>query len=239
MSGVSEIIQYWTDSRHLNATFNSLLLALGTSLVLVAVSTAGALVFRWARLTGHRLIYALSVVPLLIPDYVFGVLGRAVLDPSTGMLSGWVPSTLLINRYSALGAVLGVSLMKWLPVMMVVADSSLLGLGRDVLGQIEMDFSKFRRAATTVYLPEMGSTLLLIAGFGFLIGFRQHELAFELTSGGGGFSAETWSHWNYRVLFSFVDIGRAATEALFGLVVMLIPIMLIRKQAQLLAGDKV
>jgi len=239
IAGISEVIRIWVDSRHLNAVINSLFLAVGTSLLLVALSTAVALVFRWARLTGHRLIYALSVVPFLIPDYVFGVLGRAVLDPSTGLLSGWVSSSLLINRYSALGTVLVVSIVKWLPVMVVVADSSLLGLGRDYLNQIEMDFSKFRSAAATVYLPEMSTTLLVIAGFGFLVGFRQHELAYELTSGGRGFSAETWSHWNYRVLFSFANIGHAATEALFALIVMLIPILLIRRQAQLLTHDEI
>lgn len=236
VKSIKGLIEIWGDSRHLQAAINSFILALIVSIVLTMASTFTALVFKWCYLTGNRFIYGLSIIPLLIPDYVFGVVGRVLFDPSIGIFADWVPQSLLLNRFSALLSVAVVTILKWLPVMIVVADSSILAMGQDVLYQARMDYKSFLKAAHFVYIPQMKEVLLIIASLGFLIGFRQHELAYELTSSGAGFMAETWSYWNYRVMFEFTDLAQAAIESLLIIIILTIPIQMVRKQAQNLSA---
>lgn len=235
--GIKGIIDIWSDPRYLHAILNSFYLALVVSVTLTLLSATVSLIFRWCYLTGNKFIYSLSIIPLLIPDQVFGIVGRMVFDPSIGILGNLFPKSLLIDHYSAIGLIGIVTVIKWLPVMIVVSDSSILAMGRDELFQISMDYSSFLKAVRSVYLPQMKNVLFIIFSLGFLIGFRQHELAYELTSSGGGFVAETWSIWNYRVMFEFNDIARASIESLFVLVLLLIPILTIRKQAQNLSKN--
>jgi ABC-type sugar transport system permease subunit len=108
-------------------------------------------------------------------------------------------------------------------------------MGQDELYQARMDYKSFFKAARFVYIPQMKEVLLVIASLGFLIGFRQHELAYELNSGGGGFVAETWSYWNYEVMFGFAKLSHAALESILILIILTIPIQIARKQAQRLS----
>jgi ABC-type sugar transport system permease subunit len=232
VKSIAELIGIISDSRHLQAITNSLIIALIASVFLTITSALAALTFKWCNLTGNKLIYSLSIVPLLIPDQVFGIAGRALLDPSIGILSKWMPEDLIINRNSALLVVSIFVVLKWLPAMIVLADVSIYTIEQETLFQTQMDFRSFKKAAWYVYLPEMKEVLFIIGSIGFLIGFRQHELAYELTSSGGGFTAETWSFWNYREMFEFAKIPNAAIEAFFILLLLLIPILIIRKQAQ-------
>lgn len=222
------MVDSWTDPRNLSAMANSLIVGATVGSTLSLASTLIALAFRWCGLTGNKLIYLLSIVPLIIPDYVFGVAGRVVFDPSIGLLAGVMPETLLINRGSALLLVALVVFIKWLPIMIVFADSAILSMRASALHQTQLDFPSFWRAVRLVYLPELRRTIPIIASLGFLIGFRQHELAYELTSSGGGFDAETWSSWNYRVIFEFAGLARASADGLLALLVLLIPIQVIR-----------
>lgn len=232
VKSITEVINILKDSRHLQSIANSFFVALIVSASLTLISAGSALTFKWCNLTGNKLVYSLSIIPLLIPDQVFGIAGRVLLDPSIGILSKWMPEDLIINRYSALLVVSIFVVLKWLPVMIAMADISIFTIEQEKIFQTQMDFKSFKKATWYVYLPKMKETLFIIGSIGFLIGFRQHELAYELTSSGGGFTAETWSYWNYREMFEFAKITNAAVEAIFILLLLLVPILIIRKQAQ-------
>ncbi|WP_295879793.1 hypothetical protein [uncultured Thiohalocapsa sp.] len=221
----------------MQALANSLWVAGGLTLVLTGGSAAIALLFKHLALTGSPFIYALSAIPLLIPDFAFGVAARMVLDPSVGLLGQALPSTLLIDRPSALLAVIMVAALKWLPVMTVVADASLASIPAGQQAQILLDFRSFGRAVRLAYLPYMRGELLLVASLSFLIGFRQHELAMELTAGGAGFVAELWSPWNHRQIFEFARLDQAALEALFVLPLVLGIVLMIKSKAQEMLRD--
>jgi ABC-type sugar transport system permease subunit len=231
-SATSYMQMPWTDPRYIDALLNSLGVGIGMTLLLTLGSCCIALVFRRLDLTGNPFIYAVSAIPLLVPDFAFGVAGRMVLDPSVGLLGRFLPPELLIDRIWALSAVIAVATLKWLPVMTVVADASLASIPERQQDQIRIDFSSYLEAIRLVYLPSMTPQLLLIASLSFLIGFRQHELALELTSSGGGFAAELWSSWNYRVIFEFAQLNKAAIDALFVLPLLLGIILFIKAEAQ-------
>lgn len=228
---LSSLWSVWTDPRHLSASGNSLLLAGLMSSLLACGACLSSLGVRWGGQGVHPLFYGLCFLPLLIPDYVVGVAGRTVLDPTIGLLSRWLPKDVLIGRFTGLLAIAVVAAVKWIPVMFVIVDSSVEALGREKLYQVRLDYASFKAAARKVYLPQMKNAVIVVASLGFLIGFRQHQLANELTSGGGGFVSETWSIWNHRVLFEFASLPQGAAGAVFGLILLIAPILLIRSFA--------
>ncbi|MBA2591440.1 MAG: hypothetical protein M3495_06660 [Pseudomonadota bacterium] len=227
LGGGDGLIAEWLDDRNVNAMGNSLAVGFGVAVLLTVISILAALCFRWCNLTGHSTIYMLSILPLTVPDYVFGVAGRVMFDPSVGLFAEWLPDSLLFDRTSALLMVVAITILKWLPLMIVIADAAIFALGSPIFYQTMVDFTRFRRAVGLVFLPQLGKATALIASLGFLIGFRQHELAYELTSSGAGFDAEMWSNRNYRVIFEFAGVARAAADGLLALGVLFVPIRLI------------
>lgn len=228
LTKVSDII---FDSRHLSSLLNSFLLAFFVATVITVLSFFIALLFRKINLTGNRIIYGLAIIPVFIPDQVFGIAGRIIFDPTIGLLSG-IYKSIIIDRYSSLLLVAFFVLLKWLPLMIVLCDAVINSIPKDEYYQTIMDHKSFFKQTKYTYLPNLKSIIILIFSIMFLIGFRQHELSYELTSSGGGFISETWSLWNYKEIFEFVKFGEAAIEALTVLVLLLIPIIVIKNQAQ-------
>lgn len=219
------------DPRHLAALANSFFIAFAAATLVTILSFLAALFFRKINLTGNRFIYALAIIPVFIPDQVFGIAGRIIFDPSMGIFADTF-STLIINRYSSLALVVLFVILKWLPLMIVLCDAVIDSIPKDEYYQTIMDHRSFFRQIKYTYYPYSKGILILIFSIMFLIGFRQHEMAFELTSSGGGFVSETWSLWNYKEIFEFVNFGGAAIEALVVLILLLIPIIAIKNQAQ-------
>ncbi|MCD4665901.1 MAG: hypothetical protein K8R68_11580, partial [Bacteroidales bacterium] len=219
------------DSRHLSSLLNSFLLAFFVATVITILSFFISLLFRKINLTGNRIIYGLAIIPVFIPDQVFGIAGRIIFDPTIGLLSG-ICKSIIIDRYSSLLLVAFFVILKWLPLMIVLCDAVINAIPKDEYFQIIMDHKSFVKQTKYTFLPHLKGILILIFSIMFLIGFRQHELAYELTSSGGGFVSETWSLWNYKEIFEFVNFGEAAIEALTVLILLLIPIITIKNQAQ-------
>jgi ABC-type sugar transport system permease subunit len=72
-----------------------------------------------------------------------------------------------------------------------------------------------------VLFPRIMQIFPLLSIFSFLVGFRQYELARELTASGAGFRAEMWTSWNYRTIYEFFDYGSAAAGSLLTLAILL------------------
>ncbi len=227
----SRFVHIVGDPRHLASLANSFFIAFVAAVLITILSFVIALFFRKINLTGNRIIYALAIIPIFIPDQVFGIAGRIVFDPSIGIFADTF-STLIINRYSSLILVVLFVILKWLPLMIVLCDAVIGSIPKDEYYQTIMDHRSFFRQVKYTYYPYSQGILILIFSIMFLIGFRQHEMAFELTSSGGGFVSETWSLWNYKEIFEFVNFGSAAIEALIVLILLLIPIIAIKNQAQ-------
>jgi ABC-type sugar transport system permease subunit len=202
------------DPRNVSALANSLVVAGMTGVLLAFVTAVGGLALCFCGLTGLRWGFLLAVLPLCLPDIVVGVVGRALVDPGIGLLRSLSPSTLLLDRTTALMLVAGVVALKWAPLAISVGDYSLSRLGTPRLAQAEMDFGSFWLATRVVHWPKLRDAVGVMGALGLLIGFRQHELAVSLTSSGAGFASELWAPWNQKVLFSFAEPHAAALQAL-------------------------
>jgi multiple sugar transport system permease protein len=217
-----------SDSRDIGGLLNSLYVGFISSFILIVLGLFIAMLMLWCGLSGNLRIYILSVLPILIPDRLWGIAGRILFDPTIGLFSSMVPQTLIINYSSSIFLIVLILMLKWLPIISVAIDAIIVTMGIEKVAQIKMDFKSQYKACFTVYMPYLRDPLIMIGCLVFLIGFRQHEMITELTSSGGGLVVESWSIWNYKELFEFAQLTRATIEALFVLIVLLIPITIIK-----------
>lgn len=226
------IINTLFDTRHLNSLLNSFFLSVIIAGIVTLLSCLIALLFRKLDLTGNRIIYGLAIIPAFIPDQVVGIIGRIVFDPTIGLLSDVSNQSLLMGRFSSLLLVVLFVVLKWLPLMVILCDAMIYSIPNDLYYITIMDMESFGKQVRYTYLPQMKNILIIIFAILFLLGFRQHELVIELTSSGPGFTSETWSLWNYKQVFAFDQVGKAAIEAIMILFLLLIPIVVIKNHAQ-------
>ncbi|MEO0646296.1 MAG: hypothetical protein AAFZ17_09115 [Cyanobacteria bacterium J06650_10] len=229
--GLEWLINTIQDFRNIHALTNSFLVAIAVSFCLTTVSVALAFIIHACDLTGDIWIYTLSLIPVLMPDYLVGVVGRALLEPRFGILSGFTPENVFTERFSALIVLIAIVVVKWLPLVTIIIDARISTIKPELIRQARLDFDSFLRRFQFTALPEIVKVLPLIFAFGFLIGFRQHELSIELTANGAGFSAEMWSTWNYRTIYEFFDLPSGSVQAIAALALLFIPIDILRRSA--------
>lgn len=224
------------DPRNLLALSNSLFVATTVSISVTSLAVLLALLLYLSRATGDPIIYALAMVPLLVPDYLFGVVGRALVEPQFGLLAWLVPDDLLSSRMNALGAIILITLLKWLPPLTVATDAQIASMSPELLDQAAVDFSSKLGLVRFVFVPRMFRVVPFLALLTFLLAFREQELASELTSKGGGFRAEMWADWNYRTIYEFFDFTSAAASALLVLALLLVLVDAFRRS--IMSGDR-
>jgi multiple sugar transport system permease protein len=232
---ITEVLE---DKRFISSLENSFFLSLLPATLITILSCIAALFFRKIDLTGNKWLYGLAIIPAFIPDQVFGIAGRMILDPTIGLLSEQVAKNLLVGRFYSLLLVTFFLLIKWLPLMIVLCDSMIAAIPSDLYFSSKMDFKSFFLQTRYTYIPHLKEVLVLIFAIMFLIGFRQHELAFELTSSSGGFVSESWSLWNYKQIFSFNQQSKAVIEAISVLILLMIPVLTIKTMAQKLSDKE-
>jgi ABC-type sugar transport system permease subunit len=227
--GLSELVSRALDSRNLLALSNSIIVGGVVAIVVTTMAIMLGLALHQIGLTGDPVIYMLAAIPVMIPDYVFGVVAYALIEPQFGMLRSIVPTGFLISREGALAAIAAATLFKWLPILVVVVDVQISAVPLHVKRQAALDFRSRRDLIRTVLLPRIAQILPLLSIFSFLVGFRQYELAKELTASGAGFRAEMWTSWNYRNIYEFFDYGSAAAGSLLTLAILLPLVELFRR----------
>jgi ABC-type sugar transport system permease subunit len=227
-SGPSDLWNAVFDYRNIQALANSLAVGGITAIAVVVLAVCITFSLNRFELTGDPIIYSLAAIPLLIPDYLFGVAGRALIEPQFGILGSIVPNALLVDRTSALALVVLATTMKWVFAFSVAIDVQIVGIPSNVIREAKLDFADRRTFKRVVINPRVRPIVPLLLVFGFLLAFRQQELAKELTSQGGGFRAEMWSSWNFRLLYEFFSISSAAASALFTLLILLALLQIFR-----------
>jgi ABC-type sugar transport system permease subunit len=215
------VVEAAFDNRNLAALSNSCAVGLIVAVCVVSIAVFVALVLNKLDLSSDPFIFAWAGISLLVPDYLVGIASYALLEPQFGLTSGVVPDWLLANRASALLCVAAMVTLKWLPVFVAILNVQIALIPSTIIAQSRLDFARYSQQIRYVIAPYFSSLLPVLFTFAFLIAFRQQELATQLTAAGGGYSAEMWANWNYRVIYQFSDLTAAAAESFLTLCVLL------------------
>lgn len=226
-----ELFRAISDPRNLQALANSVIVAIVVSLLTTGLAIFGAVIIYTYRASGDAAIYAVAMIPVFIPDYLFGLVAHTIVEPQFGILRTYVPDTIFTGRGSALASVAAATVLKWLPPSVIMVDAQIASTPSSIIRQGQLDFSSQRRFIKVAFGPRLARVIPLLAVFTFLLGFRQQELATELTANGSGFRAEMWSNWNYRTIYEFFDFTSASASAVCTLALLLILLEIFRRSA--------
>jgi len=189
------------------------------------------LVERVVRSTALRaVLYALAIVPIVIPPVAVGVIARLLYGPNYGALSYILESVGLVQKeilwlstpLGAMFAVASVDIWQWTPFVYLVLFAGLQTVPRESVEAAQVDgatgWDRFRH----IELPYLRPLLLLVLFFRIADVLRVFDHVFVLTGGGPGSTTQFLSLYIYRIAFKFSDASQAAALAVMVMIVMTI-----------------
>ncbi len=171
----------FSDPRFYSAFGNSLLVAVGMTLVAVPLGALLAFLLVRTDLPGGRWIEPLILTPMFVSSIVLAFGFVVALGP-VGIVSSWVKQALGFvpwNLYSKTSLVLLAGLTH-VPHVFLYAASALRNLGSDVEEAARSSGAGPLRTALTVSLPMIAPSLLYAAVLVFFLGFELFGLALIL-----------------------------------------------------------
>ena len=127
-------------------------------------------------------------------------------------LFGIAPVSWLSSGGPALLAVILVDIWQWTPFVFLVSLAGLQSLPQEVYEAADVDgaggWSKF----TSITLPLMQPTLILILLLRLIESFKVFDIPASMTLGGPGRATEVYGLFMHRTALKFFDLGYAAAQ---------------------------
>lgn len=175
----------------------------------------------WRDDTFNRVAVTLMLVPITVTPIVVGLIFRALLDPSFGLIGYWLartgmapPQGLLGDRHTALLTMMGIDIWEWTPLVALILLAALKALPIDILDAAEIDGAGSVRRFGFVILPMLLPALFLVIVLRMTDVFRTYDIVFAATAGGPGDATNLLMLLAAKEGLSFFDIGYASAISL-------------------------
>jgi ABC-type sugar transport system permease subunit len=210
------------------------------TLVATPLDVFGGLALALCLYAGVRFARALRVVwflPVLMSYVVVGIIWVWIYDFDWGALNeilrhvglGALEHSWIGDPSTALWAVMGAHLWKWLGFNMIVFLAALHALPADVLGAAELDNCGWFAKTVFVIIPMLRPTLVNLLVLSFIGKMMIFDLVWIMTQGGPLWSTETVSTYVYKRAFDWntFDLGYPSAVAAVWFVVVLAFVLLL------------
>ena len=179
---------------------------------------------------GFGVLRALMTLPLVVPPAVTGMMFLLMYDGSFGVISHTLydlgiiskDAPLLVNRSTALFAVILVDVWQWTPFMVLIMLAGLRALPRDPFEAAAIDGATDIQAFFKLTLPMMSKIIALAVLIRGVDLFRVFDYVKVMTDSGPGTATETLTAYAGTVYFKSANFPYASTVAIFTLLVVLI-----------------
>jgi multiple sugar transport system permease protein len=202
--------------------------SLATTLIFTLGCVSAELVFGlclalllWRDSIFNRVAVTLMLVPITVTPIVVGLIFRALLDPSFGLIGYWLaragvtpPQGLLGDRHTALLTMMGIDVWEWTPLVALILLAALKALPTDSLDAAEIDGADGMRRFGRVVLPMLLPALFLVLVLRMTDVFRTYDIVFAATAGGPGNASNLLMLLAAKEGLSFFDIGYASAISL-------------------------
>lgn len=187
------------------------------------------LVERSVRSTLLRaILYAIAIIPIVIPPVALGVIAWLLYAPGYGALSHILQNVGLIQReilwlstpVGAMFAVASVDIWQWTPFVYLVLFAGLQTVPRESVEAAQVDGATGWDRFWHIELPYVRPLLLLVVFFRLADVLRVFDHVFVLTGGGPGSTTQFLSLYLYRIAFKFSDASQAAALAVLLMIAM-------------------
>jgi multiple sugar transport system permease protein len=240
--GLQQVIAALSDPLFQASIVRSVLFAVASSLVEMALGFAIALLFA-ALLKAGRFLTSLILLPLMTPPVMVGVAWKLILAPAGGLLNGILlrlglvdaPLSFLGTPWLAWIAIGVADFWQWVPFIVILSFASLMLLPGSIGEAAQIDGAGPWQRLRYVTLPLVAGPLAAILLLKLVIAFKLFDLIYVLTFGGPGFATTSTGFAIWRLALEQFEVGRAAAETLvYGVVVGLatLPVMRLQKWAE-------
>jgi ABC-type sugar transport system permease subunit len=173
--------------------------------------------FLFAKVPFVRLFRVIWFLPVLMSYVVVGVIWVWIYDYDWGLLNlllrvvglGAFEHSWLGDPATALWAVMGAHLWKWLGFNMIIFLAALHALPEEVLGAAELDNCGWLAKVVYIIVPMLRPTLVNLLVLSFIGKMMIFDLVWIMTQGGPLWSTETVSTYVYKRAFDWntFDLG--------------------------------
>jgi multiple sugar transport system permease protein len=168
----------------------------------------------WPDSRFNRVVTILMLAPITVTPIVVGLIFRALLDPTFGLVGYWLviahvapPQGLLGDTRTALPTMMAVDVWEWTPLVMLILLAALKSLPADMLDAAAIDGAGWVSRLRLVILPMMLPAVFLVLVLRVTDVFRTYDIVFAATAGGPGDSTNLLMLSAVKQGLQFFDIG--------------------------------
>ncbi|MCB8882136.1 sugar ABC transporter permease [Acidisoma cellulosilytica] len=168
----------------------------------------------WTDNRFNRVATILMLVPITVTPIVVGLIFRALLDPSFGLIGYWLtwahlapPQGLLGDTHTALMTMMAVDVWEWAPLAALILLAGLKSLPADSLDAAAIDGAGPVAKLGRIILPMMLPSIFLVLVLRVTDVFRTYDIVFAATGGGPGDSTNLLMLDAVKQGLQFFDIG--------------------------------
>jgi multiple sugar transport system permease protein len=165
------------------------------------------------------------IFPMMLSTMVICAIWKTMYHYEIGILNHLLTSVglprmgWLINKKMALLSVIIVDVWQWTPFAFIIVQAGLNSVPPELFEAASIDGAGYTTTLFRVVLPILADQILLVFLLRTIDTFRIFDKVYALTQGGPGNATETVSYFIYREGFSFFNLGRASTAAVYTLLV--------------------
>jgi multiple sugar transport system permease protein len=206
------------------AFLNTLIFAFSATAVEASLGVFLALLL-YGRYPGKRASMTVIIFPMMLSTMVICAIWKTMYHYEIGILNHLLTSVglprmgWLINKKMALMSVIIVDVWQWTPFAFIIVQAGLNSMPPELFEAASIDGAGYMATVFRIVFPILADQILLVFLLRTIDTFRIFDKVYALTQGGPGNATETVSYFIYREGFSFFNLGRASTAAVYTLLV--------------------
>lgn len=208
--GAQNYLAIAADPRFWKAVVNTLLFAVGNTVVKLPLALLLAIVLTRRWMWGKRLFRTVFFVPIIVPVALAGIIFTFLLNPSNGALNAVLrdlglieePYDVFANRWTAMTALVLVSVWQVFGQYMVYWMAALQNVPEELYEAADLDGANEWQKLTRITLPVIKPTAVVITLLALINAMHVFGLVVTLTDGGPGDSTNVVSLFIYREAFN-------------------------------------
>ena len=168
------------------------------------------------------MIFVWALPPVVIGNvWKFLFTEQGIVNAALGLL-GVAPVNWLSDASLSIWSVSAVAAWASLPFSVIMLRAAMLGIPEELHDAAAIDGCSYWQSRVRVVLPLLRPTLLILAIFTVMYGFRSFDFVYVLTNGGPGTSSATLPFLAYQDAFTRFDFGQGSVVATLSLVVVVL-----------------
>ena len=214
--GLSNWSQLIADSRFWNALWNTVLYALVTAPISIALALLFAVLLN-GRLPARGFFRSVLFFPFVASISIVSIAWAFLLDPQVGTLAAWLSDIGLPigngirSPALAMPAVMLVGIWRNTGFFMVMYLSGLQSIPGDIYEAAALDGARGFKRFRLIVFPLLSNTTFFVVTIATIFSFQAFDQMYVMTDGGPFFRTETLVMYLYSSGFQDFNIGYAST----------------------------